>query len=190
MYYVGSLSSAERYLDAWENRKNWFDNLFWNEQTNLYTDWLLDEQRHSSDYYASTIVPLYMYSLDDTLNITTRSKSIVNKLRSIGVFEYPGGLPTSLNESGQQWDFPNAWAPLQWFLVKSFEGSDDKDLKDISTSTLNKWLQSTYEAWIKYNNSMFEKVRLYSERPYTIGTHYTCPNTDQLGQEIVSIMVY
>ena len=186
MYYVGSLSSAERYLDAWENRKNWFDNLFWNEQTNLYTDWLLDEQRHSSDYYASTIVPLYMYSLDDTLNITTRSKSIVNKLRSIGVFEYPGGLPTSLNESGQQWDFPNAWAPLQWFLVKSFEGSDDKDLKDISTSTLNKWLESTYEAWIKYNNSMFGKVRLYSERAYTIGTYYT----DQLGQEIVSIMVY
>jgi len=29
----------------------------------------------------------------------------------------PGGLRTTLTESGQQWDSPNGWAPLQWIAV-------------------------------------------------------------------------
>jgi len=28
-----------------------------------------------------------------------------------------GGVPTSFEDSGQQWDFPNAWPPLQHILV-------------------------------------------------------------------------
>ena len=27
-------------------------------------------------------------------------------------FDYPGGIPTSLVKSHQQWDFSNAWAPV------------------------------------------------------------------------------
>lgn len=27
------------------------------------------------------------------------------------------GIATSLNNSGQQWDYPNAWAPLQSMMV-------------------------------------------------------------------------
>lgn len=30
----------------------------------------------------------------------------------------PGGLRTTLNETGEQWDAPNGWAPLQWIAVK------------------------------------------------------------------------
>lgn len=33
-------------------------------------------------------------------------------LQSTGALDYPGGIPVSLNSSGQQWDFPNAWPPL------------------------------------------------------------------------------
>ena len=29
----------------------------------------------------------------------------------------PGGLRTTLVESGEQWDVPNGWAPLQWFAI-------------------------------------------------------------------------
>lgn len=34
-----------------------------------------------------------------------------------GALRYPGGIPTSLKESGQQWDYPNAWPPLQHMLI-------------------------------------------------------------------------
>lgn len=43
-----------------------------------------------------------------TLPVTQRS----------GALQYPGGIPTSLKESGQQWDYPNAWPPLQHMLIE------------------------------------------------------------------------
>lgn len=33
-------------------------------------------------------------------------------------FLAPGGLRTSLVNSGQQWDAPNGWAPLQWWAIE------------------------------------------------------------------------
>lgn len=157
---IGNLATAETYSTAWMERQYFFDKLFWNEENKLYMDWLLDNEKHLPGYYASSLVPLYMYTINKTLNVT-RSKQIVNNLKSLGVFDCVGGLPTSLNKSGQQWDFPNAWAPLQWFLVKSFETSNDEELRNVAVSVMSKWLESTYDAWVKYNQSMFEKVSVH-----------------------------
>ena len=32
-----------------------------------------------------------------------------------------GGLVTTLSETGQQWDVPNGWAPLQWMAYKGIK---------------------------------------------------------------------
>ena len=29
-----------------------------------------------------------------------------------------GGIVSTLNDTGQQWDAPNGWAPLQWITIK------------------------------------------------------------------------
>lgn len=39
-------------------------------------------------------------------------------LKSIGVLAFPGGMPSSMVASGQQWDFPNAWAPTTWVAIQ------------------------------------------------------------------------
>jgi len=41
-------------------------------------------------------------------------------LQDLGVLDYPGGIPTSLLDSGEQWDFPNAWAPLVVRIMVKF----------------------------------------------------------------------
>ncbi len=38
--------------------------------------------------------------------------------RNVKVFEQPGGLATSPNETGVQWDYPYGWAPLQLLAVE------------------------------------------------------------------------
>lgn len=38
-------------------------------------------------------------------------------LQGSGALQFPGGVPTSLRKSGQQWDYPNAWPPLQHMLI-------------------------------------------------------------------------
>ena len=34
-----------------------------------------------------------------------------------GLWLAPGGLATTKVASGEQWDRPNGWAPLQWMAV-------------------------------------------------------------------------
>jgi alpha,alpha-trehalase len=40
----------------------------------------------------------------------------------------PGGIRTTTTHTGQQWDAPNGWAPLQWMAVAGFAGYGDSDL--------------------------------------------------------------
>jgi hypothetical protein len=45
----------------------------------------------------------------------------------------PGGIATTTVNSGQQWDAPNGWAPLQWVAgrvaeLRAREGLDGCDL--------------------------------------------------------------
>ena len=41
-----------------------------------------------------------------------RENRVVKYIEDSQAFDYPGGIPTSLVKSGQQWDFSNAWAPV------------------------------------------------------------------------------
>lgn len=43
-------------------------------------------------------------------------------------FLKPGGVVTTLNATGEQWDAPNGWAPLQWMAVKGLERYGHHDL--------------------------------------------------------------
>ena len=68
-------------------------------------------------FYPSNLFPLWAecYNPDDRMMI---AESAVDYLKDSGAIYCKGGVPTSLDESaGQQWDFPNAWPPLQHILV-------------------------------------------------------------------------
>ena len=45
----------------------------------------------------------------------------VAKWSRLEAFNYSGGVPTSLERSSQQWDFPNVWPPLVEMLVTALE---------------------------------------------------------------------
>ena len=57
-----------------------------------------------------------------------------------------GGIATSVHNTGQQWDAPNGWPPLQWMTIGALEKLGQKDFaKDIA------------QRWIKLN------IRVYKE---------------------------
>ena len=43
-------------------------------------------------------------------------------------FLKPGGVVTTLATTGQQWDAPNGWAPLQWMTIVGLEQYGEKEL--------------------------------------------------------------
>ena len=61
-------------------------------------------------------------------------------------FYKPGGFVTTLIVSGQQWDAPNGWPPLQWLTIEGVRRYGRAELAD---SARARWLtlnQRTYQS--------------------------------------------
>lgn len=61
-------------------------------------------------------------------------------------FLKPGGFVTTLIDSGEQWDAPNGWPPLQWLAIEGLKRYDEDALADTAAE---RWLalnRRTYRA--------------------------------------------
>jgi len=70
-------------------------------------------------------------------------------------FFHPGGLVTTFNRSGQQWDSPNAWAPLQYMAI---DGLNNYNKTALAATFASSWINtnlnifnSTGKLMEKYN---------------------------------------
>ncbi|XP_033213975.1 trehalase-like [Belonocnema kinseyi] len=68
----------------------------------------------------------------------------------------PSGIPTSLAETGEQWDLPNSWSPLQSIVINGLRETGYKAAVSLAEEFATIWLRSNYEGFKKYNE-MFEK---------------------------------
>jgi alpha,alpha-trehalase len=57
-----------------------------------------------------------------------------------------GGLITTLEETGQQWDAPNGWAPLQWVVIEGLRNYGHHALAD-----------EIKKRWVGVNLSVFKE---------------------------------
>ena len=74
------------------------------------------------------------------------------------VLDFAGGIPTSLINSGQQWDYPNVWPPLQHVLVTTLATGALAESREIARNLAQKYVYSNWKGW-KKTGHMFEKVR-------------------------------
>lgn len=117
----------------------------------------------NSNIYASAFVPLWANLYWDGLttgiyNESYISEKVQNAITQSQLFVYPGGLPTSLLNSGQQWDFPNGWAPLQIFSIYGLRNLGEFGI-NLSTTLASNWLQNNYNGWIA-SQYMYEKYNV------------------------------
>ena len=82
-----------------------------------------------------------------------------------------GGVPTSFEESGQQWDFPNAWPPLQHILVS---GKNPIYIEIVDFSKTYNHVQIL--GLLKTQNVKARRMALIIARRYTKGTMFSCPD--------------
>ncbi len=85
--------------------------LMWDPQEGVFTDYLWPSGTQTGDITAATLYPLFLHvaTPDEARAVAA---TVRQKLLDVG------GLATSLVTSGQQWDAPNGWAPLQWIAVE------------------------------------------------------------------------
>ena len=82
-----------------------------------------------------------------------------------------GGIPTTLEHSGEQWDYPNAWPPLQYFVVMALNNTDDPWAQRLAYEISQRWVRSNYKAFNE-THSMFEKYDATVSGGYGGGGEY------------------
>jgi alpha,alpha-trehalase len=73
----------------------------------------------------------------------------------------PGGLRTTLVNTGEQWDAPNGWAPLQWVAVDGLRRYGQRDLAD----DIAKRFLATAEREYAASGKLVEKYDVETIRP-------------------------
>jgi alpha,alpha-trehalase len=72
----------------------------------------------------------------------------------------PGGMATTLVETGQQWDQPNGWAPLQWIAVVGLRNYHEAQLAEAIATRWSCEIMKVYQK----SRVVVEKYNLMSGR--------------------------
>ncbi len=143
-------------------------NWCWNERKGCYFDYDLVDNSHEIHFNLATIFPLFF-------NIATaaQAEKIANLIQE--QFLHPGGLTTTLYNTGQQWDAPNGWAPLQWMAYK---GLLQYGFTDLSKKIKTNWITNC-EKVFEDTGKMMEKYNVMDTTITAGGGEY--PNQDGFG---------
>lgn len=143
----------------WEEKaKIWqetMSSLFWNETDGTWYDYDLQLNQHRRFFYASNVAPLWTGCFDstDAINLGDRT---VEYLKENDIPEYPGGIPASTLRSGEQWDYPNCWPPLQAIVVQGLENTRSPAAMQMAEELGKKWVLANLKGY-EESGEMFEK---------------------------------
>ena len=163
-----NLSEANAYQSLADKRKDAIINYCWNEERKFFFDFDFISQKQKEQHTLAAAFPLFF-------KIATQKQADFTADYLHKFFLKPGGMTTTLNHSGQQWDAPNGWAPLQWITYK---GLKNYGLHNVANQLKNHWTHANSKVY-KQTGKMTEKYDVHSENATASGGEY--PNQDGFG---------
>lgn len=158
----GDTTVAAEFQQRAQQRRAAIHHWLWNEKEGAFfdCDWERNQQRENLT--AATVVPLF-----------TKTADASQAQRVAGVIESrllaPGGMSTTeISGSGQQWDRPNGWAPLQWMAVM---GLTNYGYHELAECIAHRWLTVVSELY-RAENKLLEKYVLRPTTEHATGGEY------------------
>jgi len=108
--WLGHAADAKQWSKRAEARKKLINRYLWDEKTGLFFDLNFETGERSRYRYATTYFPLWV-----GLATPEQAKAVE---RNLAVFERPGGLAMSTEETGAQWDLPYGWGNIEMLAVE------------------------------------------------------------------------
>jgi alpha,alpha-trehalase len=106
---LGKTDDAKEWAARAARREQLIDRYLWDSKRGLFFDYNFETQARSTYIYVTTFYPLWA-----GLATPEQAEAVDHNLKT---FEQAGGLVTSNDDSGAQWDYPYGWAPLQLLAV-------------------------------------------------------------------------
>ncbi|GAO45047.1 alpha,alpha-trehalase TreF [Flavihumibacter petaseus] len=143
-------STATLFREKAEKRRQAIDKYCWNSTLKFYTDYQFRKGKMTN---AITIAGLYPFCFfpdrQGYLSLQGSQAAVIVREKLL----QPGGLQTSEYNTGEQWDAPNGWAPLEWMAVSGLARAGQIALaRDIATR------------WTKLNEKVFKETGKMMEK--------------------------
>jgi alpha,alpha-trehalase len=102
---LGAEEAARPWKERADKRRALIDKYLWDPDAGLYFDYNFKTGRRRPYEFATTFYPLWA-------GIASKEQA-TRVQKNLSRFEAPGGILTSTQTTGNQWDAPFGWAPLQ-----------------------------------------------------------------------------
>lgn len=149
----GDKETEAQFRQKASDRRDAVNRYLWDDENGCYRDY--DWRREQMALFsAASIVPLYVgmatHEQADRLANAVRSRLLT-----------PGGILATEHETGEQWDKPNGWAPLQWMAIQGFKLYGDDHLGD---EIARNWLK-TVNLFYQEHHKLIEKYHIADAAP-------------------------
>jgi alpha,alpha-trehalase len=151
-----------------EQRKSAIQEYCWNENEGCYFDYNFVSKKQVVHFNLATVFPLFF-------NVATKEQATKVAALIQQKMLQPGGVVTTIYKTGQQWDAPNGWAPLQWMTYK---GLKNYGFTTLAAQVKNNWLQNCEKVFAE-TGKMMEKYNVMDTTVSAGGGEY--PNQDGFG---------
>ena len=166
---AGDEEVARRFTRLADARREAIHNLMYDPSRGFFYDvrWRTGERVLDRPSLAAA-APLYF-------GIATPEQGVRTAAKLEAEFLKPGGFVTTNFNSGQQWDGPNGWPPLEWLTIEGVRRYRRDDLADQAATRWLNLIQRTYRA----TGRMMEKYDVVNPNRKAGGGEY--PTQDGFG---------
>ena len=145
----GEIDQGKAYLDRAIQRREAILKYLWDENAGYFVD--LDWRTNTPTGVLSMAAA---YPLFFQMALNSQAESVAKVLSDR--FLQPGGYVSTLNHTGEQWDSPNGWAPLQWI---AFRGLVNYGYLDRAREGAERWIKLNRKVY-KHTGKMVEKYNV------------------------------
>ncbi len=156
---------SKQFLEAAEKRRLAIQKYCWNEVEGFYFDFDTSTGKQKNVFSLAAAYPLFF---------KLASKEQAQKIAALIALHFlqEGGLISSLQNSGQQWDAPNGWAPLHWITIIGLENYGFTELAE-----------TIAKRWIKLCSDVFSRTGKLMEKYNVVNTSLEAGGGEYPGQD-------
>lgn len=157
----GSSAETEHYRARAENRKQLLQTLFFDAATGMFMDLVLPDFEVTGTLTIAAAYPLFF-----GVATSAQGERVAQCLHDD--FLEAGGWLTTLYETGQQWDRPNGWAPMQWTTYRGLRryGFDEE-----ARAGAARWVENNLAVYQQHGR-LLEKYNVVSSGVAGAGGEY------------------
>jgi alpha,alpha-trehalase len=160
-----NVQETDRFEKIVARREAAIQKYFWNKDQGFYFDYDFAHGQQTSAMTLAGAFPLFFKVATEE-----QAKAVARTIEK--KFLMRGGVVTTLETTGQQWDAPNGWAPLQWITIVGLENYDHRELAAEIASR-----------WIKLNSDVFKRTGKLMEKYNVVDTHLEAGGGEYPGQD-------